>query len=73
MDETDDRIIRYGQLKTELGIPYSRTHMDRLEAEGRWPKRFKLSEGSNYFGWWRREIVGHLSKLAFRREGGEAA
>ena len=73
MDETDNRIIRYGQLKTELGIPYSRTHIDRLEADGKWPRRFKLSEGSNYFGWWRREIVAHLDKLASRREETEAA
>jgi predicted DNA-binding transcriptional regulator AlpA len=73
MDNTDNRIIRYAQLKTELGVPYSRTHLDRLEAEGKWPRRFKLSEGSNYFGWWRREIVEHLAKLAARREQTEAA
>jgi predicted DNA-binding transcriptional regulator AlpA len=73
MDDTDNRIIRYAQLKPELGIPYSRTHIDRLEAEGKWPKRFKLAEDSNYFGWWRREIVEHLVKHAARREQAEAA
>ena len=72
MDDTDNRIIRYAQLKPELGIPYSRTHIDRLEAEGKWPRRFKLSEGSSYFGWWRREMVEHFAKLAARRDDGRA-
>jgi len=44
----DKRIIRYAQLKPELGIPYSRVHIDRLESEGKWPKRFKLSEGGAF-------------------------
>jgi predicted DNA-binding transcriptional regulator AlpA len=65
----DKRIIRYAQLKPELGIPYSRVHIDRLESEGKWPKRFKLSEGGAFVGWWRHEIVEHLSKIAAQREG----
>jgi predicted DNA-binding transcriptional regulator AlpA len=68
MVDQDNAIIRYAQLKSELGIPYSRTHIDRLEAESKWPRRFKLSEGSNYFGWWRREIVDHLARRAAARE-----
>jgi predicted DNA-binding transcriptional regulator AlpA len=65
----DNRIIRYAELKPELGVPYSRTHVDRLEAAGKWPKRFKLSEGGAFVGWWRHEIVEHLTKIASQRDG----
>jgi prophage regulatory protein len=38
-----DPFVRYHQLKP-MGIPYSRQHLTVLEAEGRFPKRVKLSE-----------------------------
>jgi predicted DNA-binding transcriptional regulator AlpA len=38
-----ERFVRYPELKP-LGIPFSRQHLTTLEAEGRFPRRVKLSE-----------------------------
>jgi prophage regulatory protein len=36
------RFVRYDELKP-LGIPYSRQHLAKLEADGQFPARVKLS------------------------------
>jgi prophage regulatory protein len=37
------RFVRYAQL-SQRGIPYSRTHLARLEKAGKFPKHIRLSE-----------------------------
>ena len=39
-----ERLLRFVQLKTEKGIPWSRIHIDRLEKAGKFPKRVQLGE-----------------------------
>ena len=53
------RISLYPELK-ELGIHYSRRHLDRLEMEGAFPKRVPLGEGR--VGWITDEIVAHVDR-----------
>jgi prophage regulatory protein len=50
--ETKPRIMR-GQELSEA-IPYSRAHIGRLEAQGKFPKRVQI--GANRVGWVRAEI-----------------
>jgi prophage regulatory protein len=50
------RFIRYDQLKTEKGIPFSRVHIDRLEKLGRFPRRVRL--GANTVAWREDEVDG---------------
>lgn len=52
-------IIAWKQLKEMQ--PYSRQHIARLEAAGRWPKRVRL--GVNRVGWYLDEIEAHLKSL----------
>jgi predicted DNA-binding transcriptional regulator AlpA len=46
-------------------VPYSRTHLDRMEKDGRFPKSFKLSDhrGSPRV-WWLREVFEFLENRA---------
>lgn len=37
-----NRFLRFPQLKTEKGIPWTRIHIDRLEKTGSFPQRVKL-------------------------------
>ena len=37
------RFLRFAELKTEKGIPFSRMHIDRLEKAGKFPKRVSVS------------------------------
>jgi prophage regulatory protein len=53
------RISLYSELKV-LGIHYSRRHLDRLEAEEKFPKRVALGEGR--IGWVTAEIIAHVDK-----------
>jgi prophage regulatory protein len=47
-----DRVITWKELKSR--IPYSRTHIARLEKLGLFPRRIKL--GRRRTGWWESEI-----------------
>jgi prophage regulatory protein len=59
------RFIRFGQLKSEKGIPFSRVHIDRLEKIGAFPRRFRL--GKNTVAWREDEInEWALARLAER-------
>jgi prophage regulatory protein len=40
------RFLRFSQLKSEKGIPWSRMHVDRLEKERKFPKRVQLGEST---------------------------
>jgi predicted DNA-binding transcriptional regulator AlpA len=62
------RILRYADLRPKKGITYSREHIRRLEAEGKWPRRLRLAEGAAYFGWLESEIDAHLAARAEARD-----
>lgn len=67
------RLITYKELKPLKGIPFSREHLRRLEAEGKFPKRVRLAEGGDYYGYVEKEIDDYLAARAAARDGGEAA
>lgn len=48
------RALRFPELKSEKGIPYSRVHIDRLEKQRKFPSRFYL--GPNSVAWNEAEI-----------------
>jgi prophage regulatory protein len=59
------RFLRFPQLKTEKGIPWSRMHIDRLEKAGKFPARVRL--GPNTVAWPETEIDAYgEAKLAER-------
>jgi predicted DNA-binding transcriptional regulator AlpA len=66
------RIIRYAQLNGEKGIPFSREHIRRLEAEGRFPRRIRIAEGGDFYGYIEQEIDDYLVARATARENGRA-
>jgi predicted DNA-binding transcriptional regulator AlpA len=47
-------------------VPHSMATIDRLEAEGQFPKRIRL-EPTNRVAWLRREVTAYLRHLATRR------
>jgi prophage regulatory protein len=51
------RISLFHELEV-LGVLYSRRHLDRLEMEGKFPKRVALGEGR--VGWVTSEVVAHV-------------
>jgi predicted DNA-binding transcriptional regulator AlpA len=38
-------LVSFNDLKPKLGIKYSRTHIDRKEKAGTFPRSFKLGDG----------------------------
>jgi prophage regulatory protein len=67
------KIIRYAELRTEKGIPFSRAHLLRLEAAGKFPQRVRYAEGGEFFGWLESEIDDHIAERAARRHTKEGA
>jgi prophage regulatory protein len=68
------RILRYQQLKAEKGIPFSREHIRRLELAGRFPKRIRLADGGDFYGYLENEIDDYLlARAACRKSTTEAA
>jgi prophage regulatory protein len=61
------RFVRYPQLATEYGIPWTRMHIDRLIAAGKFPRKIHLSE--NTIGFWSDELEAFLEA----RDRGKAA
>lgn len=55
------RLLRYPDLKEKRGIGYTRRHLYRLEAAGKFPKRVNMSEGA--VGWVESEIDEYLEKI----------
>lgn len=61
------RILSKRQLK-EM-IPYSPQHIQRLEAQGRFPKRLRLGNGPrSRCGWIEDEVLDWLQERIKRRE-----
>ena len=48
-------------------VPHSMATIDRLEANGQFPKRIRL-EPTTRVGWLRREVTAYLRHLAKRRQ-----
>ncbi len=64
-------MVSFKQLKPMLGIDYSRTHIDRKEKDGTFPKSFKLSGGrGSRRMWFLVEVVEWIEMLAARRPDG---
>jgi len=59
------RLVRYPELKTEFGIPWSRMHVDRQEKAGRFPKRVHI--GANTVAWFADEIAEMLEAAGAER------
>ena len=57
------RFLKYDDLKPEKGIPYSRTHLDRLEKLGKFPRRTRFSKNGMVF-WSEDAIDQYLTELA---------
>src|SRR6516164_9911693 len=56
-------------LRAELltTVPHSMSTIDRLEAEGQFPRRVRLLP-TGRVGWLRREVAAYLRRLAKRRQ-----
>lgn len=65
-----DKLITYDELKTIYGIPFSRRHLDRLEAKGRFPKKVLI--GMHKARWVNIEIRKHITGLIEARDAGAA-
>lgn len=66
------KFLRFAELKSERGIPFTRAHVDRLEKAGKFPKRLHLS--SMTVVWATEEIDAYLAeKMAARAVTKEAA
>lgn len=49
------RYIRFPELEEKFGIPYSRMHLSRLEKDGAFPCRVRLS--ANCIAWLEAEVI----------------
>ena len=65
MDGPPKRLLSYDELKSLKGIPFSRTHLWRLERDGKFPKRVPL--GDNSIAWVEEEIDGYIAERMARR------
>ena len=64
------RIISWSELKTI--VPYSRQHILRLEAAGKFPVRVQV--GANRIGWILSEVEGWIrARMAARKRAPHAA
>jgi len=59
------RLISFKQLRPEKGIEYSRDHLRRMCAEGRFPKPVRLSAARIYFK--EDEIDAYIEQRAAER------
>jgi predicted DNA-binding transcriptional regulator AlpA len=61
-------MVSFKQLKPMLGIDYSRTHIDRIEKNGSFPKSFKLAGGRGARRmWFLVEVVEWIEKRSETR------
>jgi hypothetical protein len=61
---TGDEVVNFAGLGL-IGIPYCRTHIDRLEKKGLFPKSFKLFKHRNSPRlWWRHMVIEWLKAKA---------
>lgn len=61
---TGKEVVNFRGIKA-LGIPYSRSHLWRLQATGEFPRAFKLGSHRNSPPvWWLKEIIEWLETKA---------
>lgn len=60
------RLLPYEELVIKLGLTYSRRHIQRLESEGKFPKRVQLSERRH--AWVLSEIEDYIKAAMAKRE-----
>jgi len=65
------KIVLFDELR-ELGIPYTRVHLARLEKARKFPKRVRLG-GGNRVGWFEDEIAAYHDGMAAARDRPKAA
>jgi predicted DNA-binding transcriptional regulator AlpA len=59
------KLLRFDELKSVKGIPFTRRHISRLEDNGEFPVRVKI--GQHNVGWVELEIDQHIAeKIAAR-------
>ena len=63
--KTGRRLLDYQALR-ERGIPFTRIHIARLEAAGKFPLHIKI--GDNAIAWFEDEIDDHLDVKAAERD-----
>jgi predicted DNA-binding transcriptional regulator AlpA len=59
------RLLRYSDLKGR-GLHWSRTHLYRLEAANRFPRRVQI--GMHFIGWVEDEVDKHIADLIRARD-----
>ncbi len=62
-----ERLLRFSDLKSEKGVPWSRMHLDRLEKVGKFPQRVRLSAST--VAWVETEIDAFLATKVAERNG----
>ena len=61
------KVLSYDELRNLKGVRFSRVHLWRLEKDGKFPKRVRLS--ANRHGWSDEEIDGWIAeRMAARNE-----
>lgn len=60
------KLLRYIDLKSK-GITFSRVHLSRLEAAGRFPKRLHLNGPGGAISWLEHEIDQYIEQRAAER------
>jgi prophage regulatory protein len=68
--KTGRRLLDYQALK-ERGIPWTRVHLGRLEAAGKFPQHIDV--GDNSIAWFEDEIDDFLEQKAAARDQRKAA
>jgi len=62
------KLVTFDELKEIYSIPYTRRHIDRLEATGNCPKRVPI--GERRVGWLASEIEAHIEQRIATRSMG---
>ena len=65
------KLLRFDELNSVKGIPFTRRHISRLENNGDFPVRVKI--GQHCVGWVESEIDAHVAEKIAARLAREAA
>jgi predicted DNA-binding transcriptional regulator AlpA len=59
------KVVNFKRLKSDYGVPYSRSHIMRLMPAARFPRAFKLGDDRNSpLVWWEEDIINWLEARA---------
>lgn len=64
------RIVAFPELDPRYGLPWSRVHVNRLIAAGKFPQKVHISAGR--VGWLESEIEAWIKERADARHGPDA-